>query len=305
MWTLNRFRYFRIFLSLVLIQLPVVLLFAEIDLGTRAGEKIFTQDLQVSIGGSPIASGTNQNFGNINLLTTSSAITVTLENIGSPEDLNITSVTLTGANTSDFILNTVGLTTPLNALATTSFTISFAPTQSGTRLAAIQIDSDDPDTNPFIINLEGEGIKLNQTITFNALADKTYGETSFLLNATASSGLPVSYASSNPLVATISGSTVTIIGAGSTVITASQTGDPTYNAALDETQTLTVTKATLTATANNQSRTYGAANPSLTISFTGFVNSETSLVLDASPLTSTGAIATSAVGTYPIAIGGG
>ncbi|MBK7651667.1 MAG: hypothetical protein IPJ20_14335 [Flammeovirgaceae bacterium] len=69
--------------------------------------------------------------------------------------------------------------------------------------------------------------------------------------------------------------------------------------------TLTITKASLTATANNQSRAYGAANPSLTINYAGFVNSETSAVLDTPPTTSTGAVATSGVGDYPINISGG
>ncbi|MDR0414723.1 MAG: immunoglobulin domain-containing protein, partial [Prevotellaceae bacterium] len=51
-----------------------------------------------------------------------------------------------------------------------------------------------------------------QQITFAALPEKTYGDAAFMLTATASSGLPVSYASSNPAVATVSGSLVTIVG---------------------------------------------------------------------------------------------
>ena len=70
--------------------------------------------------------------------------------------------------------------------------------------------------------------KESQTITFNTLADKTYGDANFDLTATASSGLPVSYTSSNTSVATISGSTVTIVGAGVTTITAKQLGNETY-----------------------------------------------------------------------------
>jgi gliding motility-associated-like protein len=295
--------YFRVFLSLVLVQLPCVLLFAEISPETRRRGEILAQDLQVSIAGTPVSSGSNQSFGNVNLLATSSAVTITLDNPGD-EDLNITSITLTGAHTSDFILNTSGLTTLLIPNATTSFTISFAPTLSGTRNAAIQIDSNDPDT-PFIINLEGEGIKLNQSITFNALADKTYGDASFSLGATASSGLPVSYASSNPLVATISGSTITIEGAGSTTITASQAGDVTYNAASDVMQSLTVNKVSLTVTAENKARFYGEANPAFTFFYSGFVLGETSANLDALPSGSTPADGSSSVGTYDIIPTGG
>jgi len=259
----------------------------------------------VSVAGTPVSSGSIQNFGNVNLLETSSAITVTLENIGSPEDLSITSVSLGGAHTTDFVLNTTGLATLLGPSVTTSFTISFAPTLSGTRNATIQIDSDDPDINPFIINLEGEGIKLNQSITFNALADKTYGDGSFPLGATTSSGLPVSYASSNPLVATISGSTVTIVGAGSTTITASQAGDATYNTASNELQVLTVNKVSLTVTAENKSKFYAEANPVFTFLYSGFVLGETLSELDLLPIGSTSANASSSVGAYDIVPSGG
>ena len=43
-----------------------------------------------------------------------------------------------------------------------------------------------------------------QTITFDALPAKTFGDAPFALGATASSGLSVSYTSSNPAVATVS-----------------------------------------------------------------------------------------------------
>ncbi|MFH6998534.1 polysaccharide lyase family 8 super-sandwich domain-containing protein [Flavobacterium sp. FlaQc-57] len=79
-----------------------------------------------------------------------------------------------------------------------------------------------------------------QTITFNAIPTKTTSDSSFDLNATATSFLPVSYTSSNTAVATISGSTVTIIGKGTSTITASQLGDDIYDAATDAEQKLTV-----------------------------------------------------------------
>ena len=68
--------------------------------------------------------------------------------------------------------------------------------------------------------------------------------------------------------------------------------------------TLTVTKAALTATADNQSKTYGAANPTLTVSYSGFVNGDTSSSITA-PAISTTATISSAVGSYPITVTGG
>ena len=89
--------------------------------------------------------------------------------------------------------------------------------------------------------LAGEITKANQTITFGALANKTTNDIPFNLTATTSSGLTVSYTSSNTSVATIVGNTVTIVGVGTTTITASQSGNTNYNAASDVQQILTVT----------------------------------------------------------------
>ncbi|MCA6368864.1 MAG: T9SS type A sorting domain-containing protein, partial [Cytophagales bacterium] len=115
-----------------------------------------------------------------------------------------------------------------------------------------------------------------QTITFPALSNKTFGDAPFTLSATASSGLAVSYASSNTSVATVSGSMVTIVGAGTTTITASQAGNTGFAAATSVPQTLTVNQASQTITfAALAAKTFGdapfplsaTASSSLTVSF--------------------------------------
>ncbi|PHS10039.1 MAG: hypothetical protein COA88_03145 [Kordia sp.] len=85
-----------------------------------------------------------------------------------------------------------------------------------------------------------------QTITFNALADVNEGGPNFNLTATASSGLTVTYVSLDTNVATVSGNTVTIVGQGTTNITASQDGNATYGAAPDVVQPLTVNPLVIT-----------------------------------------------------------
>ncbi|MFN9109928.1 MAG: hypothetical protein ACK5XN_07645, partial [Bacteroidota bacterium] len=83
--------------------------------------------------------------------------------------------------------------------------------------------------------------KASQTITgLGATDTKSNATSSYNLAATASSGLSVSYTSSNTAVATIAGSAVTIVGLGQTTITASQSGNDNYNAATSVQQTLTV-----------------------------------------------------------------
>ncbi len=100
--------------------------------------------------------------------------------------------------------------------------------------------------------------KQSQTVTFatGAWQSKTVGGASFSLSATASSGLPVSYTSSNTNVATISGNTVNIVGHGTTNITASQPGDATYDPAANVTRTLTVTPAAPSLTVSNRTPDY-------------------------------------------------
>ncbi len=56
----------------------------------------------------------------------------------------------------------------------------------------------------------------------------SYGDANFDLTATATSDLDVTYSSSDLTVATIIGSTVTVVGPGTTTITAMQDGDDMY-----------------------------------------------------------------------------
>lgn len=88
--------------------------------------------------------------------------------------------------------------------------------------------------------------KAPQTISFGTLPVKTYGDEPFMPDATASSGIAVTYTSSNTSVATVDGATVTIVAPGSTVITASQAGNANYSAATAVPQTLTVNPKALT-----------------------------------------------------------
>lgn len=80
-----------------------------------------------------------------------------------------------------------------------------------------------------------------QTITFGAQSTQTFvaGGT-FALDplATASSGLPVAYSSQTTSVCTVSGSTVTMLAAGTCTIAADQAGNASYGAAPTVTQSI-------------------------------------------------------------------
>ena len=69
--------------------------------------------------------------------------------------------------------------------------------------------------------------------------------------------------------------------------------------------TLTVTQAVLTVKADDQNRPYAAANPTFTVSYSGFVNGEDPSILNGSPDVTTLADTTSPVGTYNITVAQG
>ncbi len=108
----------------------------------------------------------------------------------------------------------------------------------------------------------------SQTITFAALTNKTYGDADFTVNASASSGLPVTFSIvSGP--ATISGNVVSLTGAGSVTVRASQAGDATYAAATSVDRSFTVAKA------SSAIAVASSANPSPTssnVTFTATVS---------------------------------
>jgi hypothetical protein len=138
--------------------------------------------------------------------------------------------------------------------------------------------------------------KASQTITFNTLPAKTYGDGDFAPGATASSGLTVSYSSDNTAVATIVSNQIHIVGQGTANITASQAGDANRLAASSVAQSLTVNKATVTITAVAKTKVYGDSDPTFTFTPTGVIGGDAF----------TGALSRTAganFGTYPINIG--
>jgi hypothetical protein len=143
-----------------------------------------------------------------------------------------------------------------------------------------------------------------QTITFNAITDKTYGDADFATGVVSNNiTIPVTFQSSDTKVATVSSAgTVHIIGAGPVTITASQAADAFYTAAADVAQTFTVNKALLSITADNKTKAYGADLPSLTLTYSGWKNGDTTRALTTVPQPVTTATKTADAGTYPINI---
>ena len=99
----------------------------------------------------------------------------------------------------------------------------------------------------------------NQTITFDDLPAKTYGDEPFELNATSTSDLPVTFEiESGP--ATLNGDTLTLTGAGTVTIKALQPGTTNYFPATPVVKTLIVNKAIQNLIFDSiETKTYGDA----------------------------------------------
>ncbi len=118
---------------------------------------------------------------------------------------------------------------------------------------------------PLLLAIDNVGVtnfvtKSQNIITFSPLTSTaTYGDASLPLNASASSGLPVSFVSSDTNVVSISGTNLILNSAGTAVITASQQGDSSYVAATPVSQSLTVYPGTPVITISNTNQPYNGS----------------------------------------------
>ena len=185
--------------------------------GNHTVTAVYSGDASYSASSGTLSGGQNVN---------KSAATVTLENLAQTYDGNPKMVTAT--------------TVPpgLNV----SFTYdgsSTAPSNAGSYTVVGTINDTNYSggaTDTLVV------AKADQTITLGTLANKTYGDASFTVSGSATSGLALSYSMvSGP--ATVNGNTVTLTGAGSVTLMASQGGNGNYNAAPDVTRSFTVAKA--------------------------------------------------------------
>jgi len=194
-------------------------------------------------------------FANTRINGTSAPLAATLTNLGNKAAAF--AVPSSGTNPSpaaSFVLETNADTTcpvvkagasagTLAPNASCSLSYVFTPTQIATISAKSVLTDDNLNIANAIqpITLTGTGIQDPQTIMFPQPSPAAYvsGKT-INLTASASSGLPVSYTvASGP--GALAGSILTITGIGSVQVTATQSGNTTYAAAVAVTDTIAVT----------------------------------------------------------------
>ena len=125
-----------------------------------------------------------------------------------------------------------------NPTALTTFQFKIADISSGETSYAI----DWVKTVKTVQDLEKLVPHVTQTISFNAIPNKLVGDADFAAGATASSGLQVSYTSSDTSVATVVNGIIHLLKAGTASITARQPGDSVYLPADAVSQPFTVNR---------------------------------------------------------------
>jgi len=135
------------------------------------------------------------------------------------------------------------------------------------------------------------------TLTVTAAdANRVYGAANPTFSASATGALP---GDTFTLTASTVATSSSAAGTYSIVPLAAGTNLANYNVVYVN-GTLTVTKAVLSVTPNNQSIASGSALPTLTATTTGFVNGDAPTVVTGLPTLTTAATASSPAGSYPI-----
>ena len=167
---------------------------------------------------------------------------------------------------------------------------------------------------PDLAGVSSQAASTTTTVTGNYSSGSTYGQNvTYTVTVASADGTPTGSVqfiidglnAGSPVQLTNGQATysLTSLTAGSHTVTADYTSDSGSWANSDSTgYSQAVSPAPLTITANNQSKAYGAALPSLTAGYSGFVNGDTSASLTTLPSLSTTATAASSVSGGPYSI---
>ena len=249
--------------------------------------------------------------------------TITVGNNGyDPTNTNPLTFSGVSTGTTSFVLdstNSCTTSTSLEPGQICALAVDFTPQAPGTTLTDVVTVADNnlnhinSAASPQTVPLSGNGLQQTPVVTV-ATATISYGTPTVALSATMSfvgataptglvtftidSGAPVSASctgTTSPLTCTAIYPSSTL-GVPTHTITASLIATPGFLAA-SGINTLTVTPALATVTANPASKTYGAANPAFSATVAGTVNGDT-----LNYTLATTATTASGVGLYPITV---
>lgn len=126
-------------------------------------------------GDSTPATSDYTDFGTVDVSTGTLTRTFTIDNIGTAA-LNLTGtspyIVISGTNAADFTITALP-NTPIAAASSTTFSITFDPSATGTRTATITIANDDSNENPYNFNISGIGSNSAETDIYAVAASES------------------------------------------------------------------------------------------------------------------------------------
>ncbi len=138
--------------------------------GTVPEINILGNATNISNGSANPSSADHTDFGSQTVAAGTIIRTFTIQNIGT-SDLTLTGlspfITIIGANAGDFNITAIP-TASIAASGTTTFNITFDPSEAGLRTATLSIANNDTDENPFTFDIQGTGTVPEINILGNA-----------------------------------------------------------------------------------------------------------------------------------------
>lgn len=121
-----------------------------------AAAPITAQEINVKQSGNTILSGGNTALFS-SAVSSPTNVAFVIENQGSVNTLNISSIALSGPAAADYSVSAPGTPTTVGASSNIALNITFNPSVAGTRNAVLTINNDDSNEGTYVINLKGIG----------------------------------------------------------------------------------------------------------------------------------------------------
>lgn len=118
---------------------------------------IFGNAVEITDGDTTPSTTDDTDYGNVDVAAGGVTHTFTIENNGT-DVLNISSITITGADAADFTLGGISLPTTVAASSSTTFTVTFDPTVIGAKVATVTVNTDDCSEAAYDYAIQGNAI---------------------------------------------------------------------------------------------------------------------------------------------------
>lgn len=121
---------------------------------TGTGTPVPTPEISLTIASVDRVSGYTHTFTSVQEGLTGSDVTVTIRNQGTAA-LDVSNISLVSGDTSQFTITPGTIPRSVSAGGSTTFSMRFNPSSTGTKTAAVNILSNDGDESTFVLNLSG------------------------------------------------------------------------------------------------------------------------------------------------------